>query len=161
MIGSNVPWAIETGSPARDARSSSKPSTVGTKPLNARIAAGRGRSAAKPSAYDITAPWENPASTSLSGGIPTSAVTPSTQAESAANVGPNVAGSGKPTSCTTYQCAPPGGSESGPRGRKPASRRSGSSSFSERLEVVLVGAAAVQEHERALRLAGRRASAIG
>ena len=49
MIGSCVPCAIETGSPARDSRSSSNPGTVGTKPLKARIAAGRGRPAASPS----------------------------------------------------------------------------------------------------------------
>ncbi len=42
-------------------------------------------------------------------------------------VGRKVSGSGKPTSSTTYQWEPPGGSERGPRGASPRRRFSGSS----------------------------------
>src|SRR5919204_6923216 len=42
----------------------------------------------------------------------------------------NVERSGVPTPPRTYQCAPPGGSDSGPRGVAPLKRRSGSSASS-------------------------------
>ena len=74
------------------------------------------------------------------------------------SVGKNVAGSGVGMPPSRYQCAPPGGSASGARGVIPSSRRSGSSASSSGIEVVLVGAAAVQEHERALAARPRRAA---
>src|SRR4051794_25923633 len=51
----------------------------------------------------------------------------SNQAWRRSKAGTNVSRSGKPTRRTTYQCAPPGGRASGPRGVTPSSRRSGSS----------------------------------
>src|SRR5438067_12333531 len=53
MTGSSVPCPIATGG-SGGVRSSRNPSTVGTKLLNAKSAAGRGRPAPSPSAYVIT-----------------------------------------------------------------------------------------------------------
>ena len=53
-----------------------------------------------------------------------------------------------------YQCAPPGGSESGPRGQYAVQPPLGIEHVEQRKEIVLVGAAAVEEHERAGRVAG-------
>src|SRR6186997_842363 len=58
---------------------------------------------------------------------PESATSASSHSEARANVSVKVGGSGKPISWTAYQCAPPGGRWSGPRGVTPRSRRLGSS----------------------------------
>ena len=94
MTGSYVPCEIETGSPAALSRSSSNPSTCGMKPLMATIPAGRGRDAARPSEYDMTAPCEKPPSTVRSIGTPASSRAPSSQADAAAKVSVNVGASG-------------------------------------------------------------------
>src|SRR5439155_15771597 len=114
--------AIATGYPSRPSRSSEKPGTIGTKPESAMIAAGLGRPSPRPSAYDMTAPCENPPRTTRS--IGTGRL--SRNAATWANVAWNVSGSGVGMPASRYQCAPPGGSVSGPRGVIPSSRRSGS-----------------------------------
>ena len=86
------------------------------KPESAMIPAGEGRPLPRPSAYDITAPCEKPPMTVRSIGTPVRSGSPSNHAVSCPNVAWNVSLSGKPIERTTYQCAPPGGSESGPRG---------------------------------------------
>ena len=65
MIGSRRPWAMNT----RVSRGTSgcQPSTVGMKPLKARIPAGAGRSGPSPSEYVITEPIEKPPKTVCSG----------------------------------------------------------------------------------------------
>src|SRR4051794_13387464 len=123
MTGSYVPWTIAIGGNG-DSRSSSKPSTRGMKPLIASSAAGRGRPRPSASAYDMTQPCENPPRTMRSYG---SASRNSPSASKLATKCSRV-GVGMPPSA--YQCAPPGGSDSGPRGVYPWSRRSGSSASS-------------------------------
>jgi hypothetical protein len=61
------------------------------KPDMATIASGRGRPTPRPSAYAITAPWENPPSQTLSCG------SESSQTAASAYDGANVSGSGSPT----------------------------------------------------------------
>ena len=90
MTGSYAPWPIATGMPARLSRSSSNPSTVGMNPLSAMMPAGRGRPAPSPSAYDITAPCENPPMTVRAIGIPSSARTASSHVLAVAKVAWNV-----------------------------------------------------------------------
>ena len=63
-----------------------------------------------------------------------------------------VSGSGVGMPPSRYQCHPPGGSASGPCGVTPSSRRSGSSSVEQRVQVVHARAAAVEQDERAFRL---------
>ena len=67
-----------------------------------------------------------------------------------------MSGSGVGMPPSRYQCAPPGGSESGPRGVHAEQPPLRVERVEQRVEVVLVGAAAVQEHERAGRLARGR-----
>ena len=55
---------------------------------------------------------------------------PSSKAPAASKLGKNVLGSGVGMPPSRYQCAPPGGSASGPRGVTPSRRRSGSSASS-------------------------------
>src|SRR5579871_491659 len=107
-----VPCPSATGGSGRDT-SISQPSTVGMNPENPQTASGR-RPEPSPSASDITQPCENPPSTSFSCG------SASSHSETMPYDDQNVSGSGKPTRGTTYQCAPPGGSDSGPRGVKPS-----------------------------------------
>ena len=75
----------------------------------------------------MTAPCENPPRTVRSAGMPASAATSSSQDDARPYVFVNVSRGRIPISWTAYQCAPPGGSRSGPRGATPSSRRSGSS----------------------------------
>jgi hypothetical protein len=63
-------------------------------PLMARIPAGRGRAAARPSEYDITAPCEKPPKTVRAASTPASSSAASAQAEAAAKVWRNVGASG-------------------------------------------------------------------
>ena len=77
ITGSREPWLIATGSPASPASWSSKSGTVGMKPLMARRPAGRGRPGPSASAHAITAPWEKPPSTVRSIGTPVRSASPS------------------------------------------------------------------------------------
>jgi hypothetical protein len=60
------------------------PATTGTKPESAMIPAGRGRPAPRPSAYDITAPCEKPAITTLPAGTSCAAAVESSHSPRAA-----------------------------------------------------------------------------
>jgi hypothetical protein len=73
------------------------------KPLNARMAAGRGRAGASASEYAMTAPCEKPPTTSRSAAMRFSSRTSSSQPESSAKVCRKVSRSGEPTSRNTYQ----------------------------------------------------------
>ncbi len=123
-------------------------STPGSRP-------GRGRPAARPSEYDITAPCENPARTVRSGGTPASAsdgVQPGRGAlEREREERLRVRDSRPVGRCTSARRR--AGERAARGARTPTSRRSGSRMSSERIEVVLVRAAAVQEDEGTRRLA--------
>ena len=93
FASSYEPWPIAIGG-SGDSRSSSNPGTVGTKPLSAISAAGRGRPRPSPTAYDMTAPCENPPRTSRSAPSPCSERNASSQPASRGRVALNVAGSG-------------------------------------------------------------------
>ncbi len=88
---------MKTGRPARPSSSGSQPSTVGMKPLIARIPAGEGRPGPRLTAYDMTQPIEKPPTIVRSHGIPRSSSQPSRKPVSRAYVAWNVAGSGNPT----------------------------------------------------------------
>ena len=68
-------------------------------------------------------------------------------------LGQNVSASGVGMPPSRYQCRPPGGSASGPRGCEPAQAALGVERVEQGIEVVLVGAPAVEEDERSGRLA--------
>ena len=94
MIGSARPCATNTRRPLRPGRSGAQPSTTGTKPEKARIPAGAGRSAGRPSEWLITAPIEKPPSTVRSGPTPVRSQSSSWNAASAAKDARKVSGSG-------------------------------------------------------------------
>ncbi len=62
ITGSNSPWPSATGG-SGGVVSSSQPSTKGMNPEKPQIANGRGRPTPRPSASDMTQPWEKPPST--------------------------------------------------------------------------------------------------
>ena len=103
----------------------------------------------RPSAQLIAVPCEKPPSTIGWG-------RPSRSSASATKLGQKVSGSGVGIPPSRYQCAPPGGSASGPRGVTPCKPALGVERVEERVEVVFVGAAAVEQDERSLRLARSR-----
>ena len=106
------------GGPAALARSSSKPSTVGRKPLSAMIPAGRGRSGPEPERVRHHRSLREAAEDGALGRDPVLGEQPSSQATSSRDRSAwNVSGSDSRPAATTYQCAPPGGSDSGPRAR--------------------------------------------
>ncbi len=98
-----VPWPIATGRPSRPRRSSSKSSTVGMNPLRARTSAHAGRSRPRPSAYDITAPIDNPPSTVPAQGTPSAFGRVSSRRPRRPYVRWNVSRSGWPAARETYQ----------------------------------------------------------
>ena len=142
-----MPWPSATGGSGRDV-SSDQPSTTGMNPEKPQIAAGRGRPTPSPSAKDITHPCENPPSTTRACGSESSHSDASAYDE--ANVGGvriadprhdvpvRAARRQRQRPARAVSVQPPLGIEH----------------VEQRKEIVLVGAAAVEEHERAGRLAG-------
>ena len=151
MTGSREPCATAIGYPSRPPRSSSKPSTSGMNPESAMIAAGRGLPLPSPSAQLITAPCEKPPRTTCSSGTGSAsrnAASGFERGEERLRIGRRDAAEPVPVRAARRQ-------------RERAARRDAEQPPSrverveERVEVVLVGPAAVQER-RAPRRRRRR-----
>ena len=129
--------------------------------LSAMIPAGRGRPAPRPSAYDITPPCEKPPSTARSCGMSCRASRSSSQPPACSYVDSErvaVREADPPHDVPVRparrqrQRPPRGGAEQAPLGVEHVEQRE---------EVVLVGAAAVEEDERALGIPVRGPDAFG
>ena len=159
ITGSRLPCVIAIGSPGRS-RSRSKPSTSGMNPLMASSPAGDGRPAASANAYDITDPSEKPPITVRSHGMPVSSAKASSHAVEHL-VGPHERLPVRkadplddvPVKAARRQRQRPARS----RAHQPAL---GVELVQQREQVRLVHTAAVQQHERTLRLPGRWADAV-
>ena len=152
--GRTTPCAIAIGGNG-DSRSGSQPSTVGMNPLRASSDEGRGRPAPSPSEYAITAPCEKPPSTICSGG--NGSASSQSERSCVARVERVVVREADARDDVPVRAA---GRQRERRARRVAVQALPRiERVEQREEVVLVGAAAVQEDESALRLADRRALA--
>ena len=104
-------------------------------------------------------PCEKPPSSVRSQGTPVTSGSVSRKPPSRRRVEKKVSGSGGPTRANAYQCRPPGGGERAPHGDpdQPALRVE---KVEKGEQVVLVGSAAVEQHERALRRARGGSDAV-
>ena len=141
-----MPWPSATGGNGAVV-SSDHPSTTGTNPEKPQIAAGRGRPAPSPSASAITHPCENPPRTSRECG--------SASSHSAASAYDDVklgdVRIADPRHDVPVRAARR--QRQRPTGAVPVQPPPGVEHVEQRKEIVLVGAAAVEEDERTGRIA--------
>ena len=121
----------------------------------ARMPAGRGRPGRAPAPTPSPRPGRSRRARCARSAPRCAAARPSSHDCRRSKVARKVSASGWPSSWTAYQWWPIGGSCSGPRGNAPTSRSRGSKTSSSGRQVLLAGAAAVQEDDRAGGLARR------
>ena len=152
---------IAIGSAPRSSSWSTNPGTLGSAPLIARIPAGRGRPGPSPSAHAITAPWEKPPSTVRSIGTPGAGgqtLEPGLQQREGGQEGLGV---GVPVLLRRVPVVPDRRQLQRPAREGADEPLARVEDVDQRRDVLLARAAAVEQDERARRLARREPQRIG